>query len=73
MEGSTLSKRDMKATQLEKDLSRIGATVSLASDELIQAEKRVQAASHKLVQIQQEIDQLYTTLKEPLLLVDKNT
>lgn len=46
-------------------LSRLGAKVSLASDEMAQAEKRVCAAAQKLWEIQQEIEQHYLTLDDP--------
>lgn len=61
-----------KQRQMEIALSRIGAQLTLTTDILLHAEKEVQAATKSLVQIQQEIEQIYITLEDPLLLVGKD-
>ena len=63
---------DAKNKKLEKTLSQLGTLTALATEEVDKIHSASQVAKDKLVQIQQEIEQIYTTIEEPLLLIDKD-
>ncbi len=56
---------DIRSTELEAHLSRLGALVSLTADELSDAEQKITDANARLGQIQAEIERLYIALNEP--------
>lgn len=66
-----MEKKTVKSKQLEKSLSQIGTLAAIASDEIEKANVATQAASQKLMQLQSEIEQIYITLDEPLVIVSK--
>ena len=63
-------KRDVKTKQIEKSLNKLGSLAADATDTLIKANEATEAIAAKLISIQNEIEQIYTTLEEPLLLYD---
>ena len=57
--------KDNHNHHLKNKLSRLGALVSLATDDIVIAERTVTDAKARLEKIQREIEQLYITLEEP--------
>ncbi len=59
---------DERLKKVERQLSKLGALVALAAEDAAIAKQRADDAERRMVQAGQEIEQLYTTLTEPLLL-----
>lgn len=58
---------DLQNERIEKKLSHLGALLSLATEEVIDAEQKPGDVKSRLEEIQQEIEQAYITLDEPFL------
>ena len=56
---------DLRIARVERELSRLGALVSLAADEVAITKMAAMAAEEKLVTLQAEIEQLYMGLAQP--------
>ena len=63
--------KDLQNKRVENELSKLGALISIAEDDVLSAEASIFATKIKLQKIQQEIEQLYITLNDPFLTTNK--
>lgn len=60
---------DTVNSRIEEGLSQFGALLSLAADDIAAAKETIKLAELRLQKLQAEIEKMYITLNEPIVVV----